>query len=380
MRIVFFIGALTTGGAERQIALLADGLAQRGHNVIVATLYPGGQNWNWLQDRGFAKVESLYKKKYSSKLVTACQLIWSAFRLRSLLNREKVTVVYSALNLPNLIAWLAVSSMRSVNLIWGSRSSSTTKNWKDALSFHVCSYISFSVPLLIANSRAGLYFFETNGYRAKKHIIISNGIDTSRFKYDSEGRSSLRDEWNISQQEKLIGLVGRLDPMKDHKNFLHAAEIISKNRSDIRFVCVGDGKEKYRTELHLLSDELGLSNSVIWAGDRYDICNIYSALDIATSSSAYGEGFPNCVGEAMACSVSCVVTNVGDSAQIVEDNAIVIEPKNPGQLAGAWLQLVMLDVYQRKAIGDAARARIESNYSVESAVTATEEAMLRLFN
>ena len=107
---------------------------------------------------------------------------------------KKTTVVYSALNLTNLIAWLAVSSMRSLNVIWGSRASSTTNFWKDSLPFHVCSTLSFSVPLLIANSQAGLDFFESKGYRTKKHIVIPNGIDTTCFKYEPEGRRTLRNE------------------------------------------------------------------------------------------------------------------------------------------------------------------------------------------
>jgi len=378
MRILFFIGGLGTGGAERQIAQLSDGLARRGHAVTVATIFPGGQNWEWLQKQGSTSLLSLFDKKAASFIVIAWQLALAVIRLRKIIYRERITFTYSALYLSNVIAWLAVLGMRHVYLIMGIRASNLESNWKRAIPFHICRMVSFSVPILIANSTAGLKFHEDKGYKSKIHYVIPNGININRFKFDAKERDRLRLEWGIGNQVKLIGMVGRLDPMKDHSTFLRAAAIVAQKRNDVRFVCVGDGKEMYRTELHRLSEELGLTNSVIWAGDRHDMHNIYSALDIATSSSAYGEGFPNCVGEAMACGVPCVVTDVGDSAQIVNDTGIVVKPKRPEQLAEALLQIVSLNNIQRNTMGKAARSRIENKFSVTSAVMATEDALFRV--
>jgi len=377
MRILFFIGGLTTGGAERQITLLANGLAQRGHKVTVVTIYSGGQYWEWLRNCGSVKLLSLFEKKTKKIVVTGWQLAWAAVRLRRIIKLENVTLTYSALNLSNLIAWFAVVGIRHVNLVWGSRASSTTLNWKDSLPFYLSGFLSFSVPLLIANSQAGLGFFEANRYKAKTHIVIPNGIDTDRYKFNHKGRIMLRDEWSVSESKTLIGLVGRLTPLKDHPTFLKAASLIAQERNDVCFVCVGDGKLKYRESLHRLSKELGLINEIIWAGERTDMHNVYSALDIATSSS-YSEAFPNCVGEAMACGVPCVVTDVGDSALIVDETGAVVIPRSPEQLAESLLKIVNLNKNQRISMGQAARARIENNFSVASAVIATEDALLKV--
>jgi len=378
MRILFFIGGLTTGGAERQISLLADGLAHQGHKVTVVTIYPGGQYWTWLQNRGSTKLLSLFNKKPNKAVFTFWQLSWSAVKLRRIILSTKVSLVYSALNLCNFIAWFSVLGLSHVNLIWGIRASSTTMSWKDSLPFHASGFLSLSVPLLISNSYAGLKYSEDNRYKAKSHVVISNGIDTELYKFNQKSRDHLRNEWCIPKKVVLIGIVGRLTQMKDHATFLKAASLIAKERNDVLFVCVGDGKEAYRVELLRLTKDLGLSDKVIWAGERTDVHNVYCALDIAVSSSSYGEGFSNTVSEAMACGVPCVVTDVGDSARIVDDTGLVVDVKNPTQLADACLRVAEFSDDHRKAIGVKARTRIENKFSVSATVTATEKAMLSL--
>jgi glycosyltransferase involved in cell wall biosynthesis len=89
-----------------------------------------------------------------------------------------------------------------------------------------------------------------------------------------------------------------------------------------------------------------------------------AALDISTTTSAYGEGFPNVVGEAMACAVPCAVTDVGDSALIVHDTGKVVPPRDPSALAEAWHALVALGAEGRRKLGAAARQRVERNFSL----------------
>ena len=98
---------------------------------------------------------------------------------------------------------------------------------------------------------------------------------------------------------------------------------------------------------------------------------IYSALDIVVSSSAYGEGFSNAIGEAMSCGVPCVVTDVGDSARIVGDRVRVVEPRSPEKLAQA-----IYNTLQRKAEVNWAkitRSRIEEEFSLKRLIDLTEQ-------
>lgn len=91
---------------------------------------------------------------------------------------------------------------------------------------------------------------------------------------------------------------------------------------------------------------------------------IQASLDIATSSSAYGEAFSNAIGEAMAAGVPCVVTDVGDSAAIVGPTGRVVPTRDPEALARAWQSLLELAPERREALGAAARDRIGRHFSL----------------
>jgi len=86
---------------------------------------------------------------------------------------------------------------------------------------------------------------------------------------------------------------------------------------------------------------------------------------VAVSPSAWGEGFPNVVGEAMASGVPCVVTDVGDSAVIIGDSGLVVDAKDPSALASALLELLE-DQEQRLSMGVRARERIQQHYSISA--------------
>jgi glycosyltransferase involved in cell wall biosynthesis len=99
---------------------------------------------------------------------------------------------------------------------------------------------------------------------------------------------------------------------------------------------------------------------------------IYSGLDLLCSSSSFSEGFSNVIGEAMACGVPCVVTDVGDSKLIVGETGKVVPPEDPAALASACLESLVLPASQRRAIGSEARKRIEENFSAEKMVASMQ--------
>ena len=203
--------------------------------------------------------------------------------------------------------------------------------------------------------------------------VITNGIDTERFKPDAAARARVREGWGVAENEILIGLMARLDPMKDHSTFLRTAAMLARERPDVRFVCVGNGPGSYKAELHRLATELELNGKLIWAGARRDMPAVFNALDIASSS--YSEGFSNAIAEAMACSVPCVVTDVGDSASIVSGTGGVVPPAMPDSLCeGFHLMLERLGPDLR----DAARASIVNRFTSDVLVTDTVEVLCRM--
>jgi glycosyltransferase involved in cell wall biosynthesis len=208
-------------------------------------------------------------------------------------------------------------------------------------------------------------------------MVIPNGFDTEVFQPDREAGRRMRRTWRIPEDQPLVGLAARLDPIKDHGSFLRAAALLAQERDDVRFVCVGGGIAPYREELQSLATDLGLSDRLVWAGEVEDMRAAHNALDIATSSSL-SEGFPNTVGEAMACGVPCVVTNVGDSAVLVGTTGRVVSPSAPDELMAAWAELLDMSSANRAALGQAARDRITSEYSTSKLVDRTEAALVKL--
>jgi glycosyltransferase involved in cell wall biosynthesis len=199
-------------------------------------------------------------------------------------------------------------------------------------------------------------------------LVLANGIDTQRFTPDLVRRATIRAAWSIPDDVIVIGIVGRLDPMKDHSTFLKAAAYMARTRANVAFVCVGQGPNHYTEYLHSLTLELGITPKVMWINGSDEMPAIYNGFDILTSSSAFGEGFGNVIGEAMACAIPCVVTDVGDSAWIIGEAGRLVPPGSPAAIVAAWQDLIEQGIECRRALGLRARARVENCFSLRHLV------------
>jgi glycosyltransferase involved in cell wall biosynthesis len=154
--------------------------------------------------------------------------------------------------------------------------------------------------------------------------------------------------------------------MKDYPTFLEAAALIVKTHPQTVFILVGTGVDASNAELTSLIESLGIQKHVHLLGERSDLPAITASLDIAVSSSAFGEGFPNVVGEAMACGVTVVATDIGDTAWVMGDTGMLVQAKDPTKLAEACLHLLNLPEAERRALGEQGRQRIAENFSLAS--------------
>ncbi len=367
LTLVFLTRSLDSGGAERQLVTLSKGLHAQGYAIVVVVFYPGGSLEKELREAGVT-VRVVDKRGRWD----VCGFV---LRLVRLLHQERPDILHSYLVVPNLLTVMLKPLFLHTKVVWGIRASNvdlSRYDWFVRLTFKVSCWLARFTDLIIVNSQSGWDYHLACGFPREKMVVISNGIDTGRFKPDPEARQRMRTAWGIKGHEKLIGLVGRLDPMKDHPTFLQAAALVAREREDVVFVCVGDGPANYRQELQELSEELGVGKCLNWVGKLDDMPAVYNALDIATSSSSYGEGFPNVIGEAMACGVPCVVTNVGDAAYIVGKTGVVVPPKNPRALAEGWKACLACD---RDVRVWSAQSRIEENFSVQRLIEQTEKAL-----
>jgi glycosyltransferase involved in cell wall biosynthesis len=368
-RLVLLGRKLDQGGAERQLVALAKALKKGGHDVHVVLFYVGGVFDAELAAEG-VPVHFVGKR---GRWDIAGFLI----RLALVLRRLRPSTIYSFLDLPNILAVLLRPAVGRPRLVWSIRAAGMEMrhyDWLSRLVPQLEAGLSRAADVVVANSHAGSAWAISRGFPAGSIVVIENGIDTVRFQFDAEGRKRLRCEWKIGAGETAVGLVARLDPMKDHATFLRAAARLAEAREDLRFICVGGGGGDFAHRLRELAESLGLGKRVVWAGPRSDMSAAYSALDIASSSSSFGEGFSNTVAEAMACERPCVVTNVGDSAHIVGEVGEVVPPRDENALAEAIAR--MLDRIETSAdIGFQARARIVGEFSMERMVLRTEQVL-----
>lgn len=388
IKIAFLTLSLDVGGTEKQISLLTRHLNPDWFEPVVLSFFGGGQLEKELSGTR-VRLENLKNRRMIvKKNDTGCyDLIgrWDPLRqvlpLISFLRSEKLQVVYSFLSVPNNLMVLVKVLFPRTKIIWGVRASNNEISYKSIFSqinFRIGCFISRWADLIIVNSWSGYSYHLEKGFPENKMVVIPNGFETNVFRPFSDLRDKVRREWGIPENAFLIGHVGRLDPMKDHLNFLRAASILAEKNKQVKFICVGNGPREYADTLIREADELGLGGLCAWTGPRDDMVGVYNAMDVFTSSSAYGEGFPNVIGESMACGIPCVVTDVGDSAFLVGDSGIVVTPKDPQGLARAWQEMMNMPAGTREALGGRARERILTEFSIDKMVKRTQEEIMKL--
>jgi glycosyltransferase involved in cell wall biosynthesis len=221
---------------------------------------------------------------------------------------------------------------------------------------------------VLANSQRGIQVHKEFGYTPRRWLYIPNSLDLDEFRPDRCAKVQVRCELGLGQDTGLIGLIARFHPMKDHANFIAAASMLSAEDPSLHFVLAGLGVNSNDGEVWRLVESTGLQHRFHLLGERHDVGRITAALDIACSSSAYGEGSSNAVAEAMACGVPCVVTDVGDSAFIVQNTGKIVPPKDTLALAQACRELLSLSPRKRRELGLTARARVEECFSLRAVV------------
>lgn len=371
MNIVLLVRSLGMGGAERQLVLLARELASR-HTVTVMIFYDTDDYFD-ASSIGRARLVRL-NKRGRWDMVSFLQRYLAAVR------KAQPDVVYAFMGPASLMALTSRFGHARVRVAWGLRSSNidlSQYGWFARIVRRAEAGLSRSADLIIANSDAGVRQAEADGFATRRMIMIGNGINTEVFQHRPGVRAEVRRELGVPSQARLVGMVARIDPMKGYEILLQAAALVSRGRPDVHFVLAGGGSAQDLARLQAMAASLGITAIVHWLGRVDDVTRVYCALDVATSASS-SEGFSNAIGEAMACGLPCVVTDVGDSSRIVADTGVVVPPGSAEQLAAGLLRLLGLPDAERSALGARAAEHIRTHHSVCRMVNTTEAALLRL--
>ncbi|ABA58932.1 glycosyltransferase [Nitrosococcus oceani] len=376
INVVHVITGLNVGGAERTLLrLLANRTASRFNPSVISLL-----------DKGVIgpQIQSLGVPVYPLGMKRGIPGPRVLIDLRRLLKKLDPDVIQGWMYHGNLAATVAASSLgRRVPVLWNIRQSLyglAKERWLTRQVIYGSAWLSRSPKIILYNSKTSASQHEAMGFKPQKTRIIPNGFDCNEYYPDKRMREQVRKELEIPLNTLLIGLIARYHPMKDHSNFLRAAAELMKAEEGMRiaFLLAGRGIDLPNGPLIELIGRLGLGSKVYLLGERQDISRLMMALDIATVASAWGEGFPNVLGEAMACSIPCVATDVGDSAYLIADTGKIVPPKNPQALAAAWQALIGVGVKGRKGLGEKARRRIAEHFNLSEIVHQYEQLYLEV--
>ena len=354
-RLLHVIPSLGVGGAERCLHRFILGQECDTENIAIVTLLPDVENFisKELKDLGI-NVISLNLRS-----------IWlfpvSIFRLAWIVYQFKPTIIQSWMHYADMVATLALlisGRKKNTKLIWGVRCSSLDflqYGWKLLFTVKVCSFLSAKADVIVANSEAGKSAHIKLGYLAERFQVVHNGIDVDKFiPLAPELRNQFRANLLIAEDAFIVVMAARFDPQKDYQTFLKVA----RRLPECVFVVAGAGTEK-----------LPEIPNVIKIGVFDDMPTLFGSADCVLSTSAYGEGFPNVVAEAMACGVPAVSTNVGDVRLIISDSGYVVNVSDCNGIVDAILNIKFENYYDKEKRAKNSRRRIVENFSLEKMIS-----------
>ena len=370
IKVLHIITGLSTGGAEMMLYKLVSKIDRGCFDIYVVSLTNIGPVGEKMKKLNIPIVAIGMKRGWRGFFSFS-----GFFKLLRIVKKYKPDVIQTWMYHSDLIGGL-VGKILKVPVIWNIRHSNLNPKYNKKTTIwtaKICAKFSKTLPKkIICCSWASKSVHKKLGYDENKMVVIPNGFDLDAFFPDKQAREKVRKELGINDKIIVIGFAARFDPQKDHRNFFEAAKIVYKIYPNVHFLLCGDGISWDNKRLRERIEKSGVKKVTHLLGRRDDMKNIYNSIDIFCSSS-YGEGFPNVIGEAMACEIPCVVTDVGDSAIIVGDTGFVVPPKNPEALAEAIIKMIEIGEEKRKELGKRARKRIEESYSIEKIVKNYEQ-------
>jgi glycosyltransferase involved in cell wall biosynthesis len=359
MRLLHIIVDLDVGGAESMLYRLIESKPGSIHETTVISLTTLGVIGKALRARGVC-VHALGMTSF-----------WHApiilFRLIKLIRRYRPKIVQTWMYHADFLGGLAAFFSGSCFIVWNVRSTAIPQG---IFSFtfwlvRICAIFSHLIPdriICAANSAKNAHI--KLRYAAQKMTVIFNGYDFSLFKRQPNTRIKSRLQLGFDERDIVIGAIGRFDPLKDFHNFINAAAKVASNCEVAKFILVGRNNEWSNATLRGWIELVGLESKFHLLGQQTDITYFLSAMDIFCLSSV-NEAFPNVVVEAMAAGLPCVVTHVGDAADILGDNGFVVPAKDPISLANALLRMHQIGPVNRRLLGERGAIKVRDEYGIE---------------
>ena len=355
LKVMFLSTGTGVGGAETQIIAVGSRLQELGHQVMIVSMSEVGRLGLMARGAGLT-VESLGMKRGSPVPAIPVAVI----RLHALLYKFKPDVLVSFMFYANLLGRLTGSLARvPVNI-----SSIRSERFGGSLSGALLRMTDCFGDGVLTNSRlVGHNLVSRKVVPAARIHVVPNGIRLQQFMSNEVSRRTIRDEFQVPDDNFLWLAVGRLHAAKGYPVLLKAFSRLVAEYPTARLIIVGDGPAA--GALDELSRNLGISDRVCFAGERTDIADLLSAADSLVLSSEW-EGLPNIIIEAQAAGLPVVATEVGGVGELVfeGENGYLASPGDPAGLSTKMLRMMMLSAQQREQMGGAGKRQVEETFEL----------------
>jgi len=346
VKILQILPELNIGGVERGTIDLAHRLILRGHQAVVIS--NGGRLVEQLQKMGARHyLLPVHRKSLFSILLVIK-------KVADIIKKEGVDIVHARSRVPALIAYFACKKTNA-------RFITTAHGYYNKHFFS--RVMGWGKRVIVPSQVISRHMIDTFKVRREKICLIPRGVDLSAFNVEK------KDKTNGPGQEVIVGIVGRISPIKGHICFIRAISRIVRRIPKLKVLIIGDstpGKDGYKEEVKLLIRRLGLSPYVKFLGTREDIPAILAGLDVLVMASLGPESFGRVLIEAGAVGVPTVATNVGGVVDIIDDGktGLLVSPQNPEQMAAAISRLIK-DRDFALSLARAAREKVAREFSLD---------------
>ncbi|OHB46694.1 MAG: hypothetical protein A2106_03265 [Planctomycetes bacterium GWF2_40_8] len=294
-------------------------------------------------------------------------------KLLDIIKKKQINLIHSNQPRSNLFGAIA-AKIRNVPIIWHERCLERGRFDSDNI-------FSFLPDRIICNSSAVRNRFTKGAKTDAKIRTIINGVDLREFNLELNG-STIRKEFNIDEDEPIIGTIGRIDPEKGYECFLESARIVLHDFGNVRFLVVGGAFNNPSLEesLYEMSVEKGIDKNTIFTGFRRDIPQLLASMDVVVLPSEI-DACSRVLFESMAMRKPLVATNAGGTPEIVQDGitGLLVKPGDSSEMAKC-IKKLLDDKYLAEQYGNAGRKRVEEMFTIERNIRETENVYLELLN
>lgn len=374
IQLVHLIGSMRVGGAEGQLVEIIKRLPRERFEQSLVLLHGEGA----LIGRARGEVREVvdvgsarrYGRLDPRRWLAPLGMLWRTWRY---LRSRRPDILHAQLSYANMVGVLA-GRLAGVPVILASqRQLSNYKQAQPVLRWVENAILRRATAMLVNSEAVRRDLVQRDGIAAEKIHRIYNGVVLGRFEPVSpEERGRVRRELGLAEGDLVLIVVANLHPYKGHDDLLRAMARLRGRFPNLRAILPGRD-QGMGAKLMELARELGVEEAVHFLGERHDVPALLAAADIAVHPSRE-EGFSNSILEAMAAGRPLVATRVGGNVEQVGEgeNGLLVAPQAPEELAAA-LEKLLGECELRRRMGEASRARIEREFSMERTVRDTQE-------